>query len=282
MTKGWIALDIDGTITLEKYSVPKPVTAYLKNLEKAGWKIAIATGRSFHFASLALSQFDFPYILICQNGSVALDMPSQNILFKKYLNWNHVAHIEKAYEGVDSDFVIYMGVEERDLCYFRPHRFPEAAIPAIRALQETQKEKWRAVPDFSSELMPHFAIAKGFGPYEEMRLIVERLDASDRFQAPLMRNSFAPGAAIVLVTDLLATKGHALQEVFKTHGRGPLVIGAGDDENDLSLLMVSDVKIAMAHAPDSLQERADILAPPTSHMGIIHALQMGIDGKKSR
>jgi hydroxymethylpyrimidine pyrophosphatase-like HAD family hydrolase len=278
MTKGWIALDIDGTITIDKYSVPEAVTAYLKGLEREGWKIAIATGRSFHYASLALSQFDFPYTLICQNGSVALEMPSQNILFKKYLSWDALGPLNEAYEGIDSDFLVYMGVEKKDLCYFRPHKFLEGSRPAVRAFQETQKESWQAVPEFTPDLGPSFAVAKGFGAVEQMKLVAERIHG--RFQAPLIRNPFAPGAAIVLITDLSTSKGHALQEVFCKKGRGDLVIGAGDDENDISLLKVADIGIAMAHAPEVLQEHADILAPPTSNLGIIHALQMAIDGKK--
>jgi HAD superfamily hydrolase (TIGR01484 family) len=281
MEKGWIALDIDGTITLDRYSVPAPVTAYLKSLQEEGWRIAIATGRSFHFASIVLSQFDFPYTLICQNGSVALEMPSQKILFKRYLNWDSIGLIDEAYLGIDNDFVIYMGVEKRDLCYFRPHKFPENVRSMVTAMQEMQKEKWNAVPNFTRELSPSFAVAKGFGTALQMRLVSQRLHTTGRFQAPLIRNPFSSGGAIVLITDFLASKGDALQEVFQTLGRGALVIGAGDDENDISLLSVSDIGIAMAHAPEGLQSQADILAPPTSDLGIIHALQTAVGHGKS-
>ena len=70
--KGWIALDIDGTITLDKYSVPQPVIDYLGSLSRSGWRIALATGRPYAFASMALSKFDFPYVFLVQNGSAGL------------------------------------------------------------------------------------------------------------------------------------------------------------------------------------------------------------------
>jgi hydroxymethylpyrimidine pyrophosphatase-like HAD family hydrolase len=54
------------------------------------------------------------------------------------------------------------------------------------------------------------------------------------------------------------------------------VIAAGDDENDISLLMAADTKIAMAHAPESLQQVATFIAPPTKDQGIIKALQMAL------
>ena len=280
MTKGWIALDIDGTITLDKYSVPEPVAAYLRKLHQEGWRIAMATGRPFHFASIALSAFDFPYVFLCQNGSVALEMPAKKILFKRYMAWDAIALIEEAYEGIDSDFIVYMGVENDDLCYFRPKRFPSDEWPAIEAWQETQKETWQGVEKFTSELIPSFPLVKCFGIPERMDKIAKRLKRSSRFQVARMKNPFDPAGAIVLVTDAKASKGLGLQEIFKKLGRGPLVIAAGDDENDISLLRAADVKIAMSHAPDVLQEFADILAPPTSKMGIIHALQMAIANGK--
>ena len=82
---------------------------------------------------------------------------------------------------------------------------------------------------------------------------------------------------MLLVTDLSASKGGSLLEVLRLKGRGAKVIAAGDDENDLSLLKAADVKIAMDHAPKSLKEIADFIAPPTKDCGIIHALQLAID-----
>ena len=282
MDKGWIALDIDGTITLDKYSVPDPVTAYLRQLSRDGWKIAMATGRPFRFASMALSQFDFPFIFLCQNGSVAIVMPEKKILFKRYLTWDAIGSIEEAFAGIESDFIVYMGVEKDDLCYFRPHRFPEDELPEIMAWQSTQKETWEGVKEFTPELMPSFPLVKCFGLLERMEKIARRLKSLNRFQVALMRNPFEPTGSIVLITDLAASKGLSLQEVFKRLGRGPVVIAAGDDENDLSLLQAADVKIAMSHAPELLQEFADILAPPTSKMGIIHALQMATRNGKPK
>lgn len=282
MTKGWIALDIDGTITLDKYSVPQPVTDYLKDLQKDGWKIAMATGRPFRFASMALSKFDFPFVFLCQNGSVAMEMPSRKILFKRYLTWDAIHLIEQAYEGIDSDFIVYMGVEKGDLCYFRPDRFPDDEWSAIEAWQATQKEKWEGLKQFTPELMPNFPLAKCFGTFERMEKIAKRLKEMNRFQVALMRNPFDPSGSVVLITDAQASKGLALEEVFRRLERGPTVIAAGDDENDISLLQAADIKIAMSHAPDVLQEFADILAPPTSKMGIIHALQMAIANGKSK
>ena len=268
-SNGWIALDIDGTITLDKYSVPKPVVEYLRKLEGQGWRIAVATGRSLHFALMALSEFSFPYLILPQNGSSALTMPEKKVLFRRYLPWEAIALIDEAFQGISSHFTVYT---ERD-CYFRPKRFGQESWPLIQAWQERQKEKWIPLEQFNRELIPQFALAKCFGPFQEMATVATRLRVMHRFQVALMRDPFGPDAALLLITDAKASKGQALTAAIEQLGRGACVIAAGDDENDLSLLQAADIKIAMPHAPESLRNMADFLAPPTKEYGIIDALK---------
>lgn len=282
MHKGWIALDIDGTITLDKYSVPSQVTDFLRKLVSEGWKLAMATGRPFAFASMALSEFDFPYVFLPQNGSVALEMPARKLLFKDYLHPNCIPFIEKAYEGIDSDFLIYAGYEKGDFCYWRPHRMTSEDLQYLKDLQNRQKEAWQAVENFDLDQLNPFPLVKCFGPIQRMEKVAERLRKMERFQVAMIRDPFVENFSLLLVTEKGASKGLSLERVFKTYGRGALVIAAGDDENDISLLEAADVKIAMDHAPESLQEKATLIAPPTQKLGIIHALQLALKNHAHR
>ncbi len=271
--KGWIALDIDGTITLDKYSVPEPVTAYLRELSHSGWRIAMATGRSCAFASLALSKFDFPYVFLPQNGSVGLEMPGKKPLFKKYLSAKAIPAVEEAFDGFDSDFVVYAGYEKGDFCYWRPQRLSSEEFLYANEIQKREKENWQAVENFDA-LTGTYPLIKCFGPPPRMTKLSEKLKKTGLFQVTQIKDPFHESFMILLVTDASVSKGSALNEVFQILGRGNRVIAAGDDENDISLLEAADVKIAMSHAPLILQEKADLIAPPTQDLGIIHALQM--------
>lgn len=273
-TKGWIALDIDGTITLDKYSVPREVVDFLRNLNREGWNIAVATGRPYAFAAMALTDFDFPFVFLAQNGSAVLEMPEKKLLFKTYISPTVIPCVEEAYEGIDSDFVIYSGYEKGDFCYWRPARLAPEEIRYLEDLQMRQKEKWQAVNDY--RLADSFPMFKCFGHDLQMKKIADRLKASDHFQVAQIRDPFEEGYFLLLVTDRKASKGDSLKEVFKRKGRGGCVIAAGDDENDLPLLQVADIKIAMAHAPKSLMGVADFIAPPTKELGIIQAVNMAL------
>jgi hydroxymethylpyrimidine pyrophosphatase-like HAD family hydrolase len=74
-----------------------------------------------------------------------------------------------------------------------------------------------------------------------------------------------------------ASKGEALKRYvrFKSH-RG-VVIAAGDDENDKSMLEVADIKVVMGTAPQDMKEKADVIAPPASVGGLVEGLQKAIE-----
>lgn len=277
--KGWIALDIDGTITLDKYSVPREVTAYLRGLQKEGWNIAMATGRPFAFAAMALSEFDFPYTFLAQNGSLALEMPEQKLLFKKYMTSRAIPLLEAAYEGIGSDFLIYAGYEKGDFCYWRPDRFSGEDLAYLEELQTRQREGWREVERFDAPEIGDFPLIKCFGPKERMEKVVTRLKREAIFEVARIRDPHEEGYEILLVTDRTASKGASLNDVFARKGRGERVIAAGDDANDVSLFEVADLKIAMAHAPEFLRKEATFIAPPTRELGIIQALNQALNAR---
>lgn len=274
--KGWIALDIDGTITLDKYSVPKEVVDYLRSRVLEGWNLLMATGRPYSFASMALHGFDFPYTFSAQNGSIVMEIPEKKVLFKNDIPESSIKLVEEAYAEMDSDFVIYAGYEKGDFCFWRPKRLNGEEHRYLGDLQKRQKENWQAVDSYENLDPGHFPLIKCFGNEPKMRELKARLEKTGKFQLAKIRDPFEEDYYILLVTDIRASKGNALAQVVELKGRGEKVIAAGDDENDISLLNQADIKIAMDHAPPALYEAATFIAPPTKDLGIIQALDMAL------
>ncbi len=270
--KGWIALDIDGTITQDKYTVPAEVAAFLKETSQNGWRFVFATGRALVFARPLLNCFDFPFITVAQNGSLAIE--KDKIIFKRYMKPSVISDLEEAYQGFETDFIVYSGCEHNDRCYFRPHLLKEEDRTYLEAIQKREKEPWIAVDQFAFDF--EIPLIKCFGRLDVMKKIGSRLLKKGSFQVSLIRDPFHSSYYILLVTDIKASKGFALREIRSLFGKGDLMIAAGDDENDLSLLQAADVKIAMPHAPELIRKIADFMAPPVSEQGIIHALKIVI------
>lgn len=269
---GWIALDVDGTITLEKHSVPVPVVDYLRGLISDGWRLAIATGRPMHLALLGLKAFDFPHIILAQNGTIAMQMPSKKIMFRKYIPIERLREIEVAFDGTVGDFVVYNGYEKGDNIYWRPKRFgPDGA-----AYVQTISKKPIPINSFDEIREKMVPLIKCFGTLTEMRRVAKHLDSNEHFNMTLIRDPHIEDIYMLLLTDLEASKGQSLEYMIRLIGERKTVIAAGDDENDISLLKAADIKIAMAHAPETLRRYAHFIAPPTAELGIIQALQMAM------
>jgi len=275
-TIGWIALDIDGTITNNKFSVPKKVSIYLKTLAKHSWKIIFTTGRSFSFSQKALSDIDFPYIICAQNGSVAIQMQEKNIIHKNYMLGSSLSHIEAAYDGLESDFLVYSGFEKGDFCYWRPQKFNDEQLAYLEDLKNRQTEDWHTVDEFDPIHIMECPLVKCFGKKDMLSKIQGRLEKLNIFETCMIKDPFDEEYYLLQVTAKGVSKGGCVAHLRDQIESGAYIIAAGDDYNDLSLLSIANEKIVMPTASAELKDIATILAPPVEELGIINALDIAI------
>jgi len=266
-----ICLDIDGTITEDKFSVPEEIREYLKNLSLKGYPLAFVTGRDFTFAHKAIEKFDFSYSIACQNGSIILSMPEKKELFRNYLDGSILPILEKAYEEVPIDFLIYSGYEKGDFCFYRKKNLQKESLMYIEDLQKRQNASWQEVEDFDPRHFSSFPLIKGFGPAKVMEMIKEKLSEYDFFDLSLIHDPFDDRYRLLQITKKGVSKGSAVS-YLKKHLNLSYTVVAGDDENDESMIDVADKKIVVTTAPTSLKEKADIIALNPNELGIIHAL----------
>lgn len=270
---GWLALDIDGTLTDRAHTVPKEVATYLKELHVKGWKVFIITGRTLSFASKALKLLDFPFYLAVQNGADVLYTPNQELVVRHYLSPNIIPFLEGLCSKFTEDFLVYAGWEKGDFCYYRPHRFSPKIQTHIEVMKQLSLEPWQVVKNFVFADHLRFPLIKCLGTKEEMALLYESLKEDKHLAISLIRDPLAEGVYLNLITHPEATKGRALKNVIKQVGKVGKVVAAGDDLNDISMLKEADVKIVMHSAPLEMHALADIIAKPSYQYGIIEALQ---------
>lgn len=278
--KGWIALDLDGTITDKTHHAPKEVVQFLHSLQEAGWEIVFITGRTFSFAWNVIKEFDFPHYLAIQNGADILFMPNKEQVVQHYLDDRVIPFLEKAFEGEKEDFILYTGYEKGDSCYYRPDYFSAEFLSHIQnKIMPLSPEPWKPVKDFNFEKGLFFPLAKCLGTKESMQRVAAILQTSPDLSATLIRDPLADNAYLILVTAKLATKGHALNAIKKLTGKGGVTIAAGDDLNDISMLEVADIKIVMATAPSEMLPLATFIAKHGKQHGIIEALTQATHGR---
>lgn len=276
--KGIIALDIDGTITKEINFITSEVANFLDDLQKEGWMLLFITGRNFPWAYRVLNHLTKPYILAVQNGAILLEMPSQKILERKYLDTTIFPALEEIGKEFLTDFILFSGYEYDDVCYFRSKNFSEEHLNYLNRRKNALQEVWVDLPDFSDLPFKEFASLKFIEKKERALKIVDRIEGRIHLHAPLNRDPFDSAYSVAQITHPKATKGCCLTGLIEQlKWKGP-VIAAGDDRNDKTMLDVANIRVVMADAPKELLAIADVIAPPAEQNGIIqgltHAIQM--------
>ena len=273
--KGIIALDIDGTITNDIHSTPPKVVDYLHSLAESGWVIVFATGRSFSMAHLIDQAFTFPHYLALYNGAQTISMPEKKIVSQEYLDFSILIEVEKILQNEDTDCVVYTGMENNDICYWRPSFFSSELQDYLRERAKIFKEEYREKEDFS-DLMTHGIVAlKCYGTFKTCEKIAERAKNLP-LHITIVQDPIKEGMYVLVLTAVNGDKGKAIKKLKEIIDPKCRVIAAGNDLNDISMLLIADISCVINSAPQKMKDMADIIAPGVEEFGVITALKKAI------
>lgn len=275
--KGIIALDIDGTITDAFHSVPVEVVTYLHGLVDRGWNLVFITGRPFQWSFSVLKTISFPYFLAVQNGAIILEMPTRRVVSKKQLDSSVFSAMDSICKEEETDYVIYGGYEHNDACYYRPSRFSPRLLDYLNRRVHSLSESYQAVLSYDRLSIHSFPSIKCFGVPEVAERMAFQIQRSLGLHVTPVTDPFDRQMMVIQATHADATKGCALNTIRGILGVGGVVIAAGNDYNDESMLAVSDIKVVMSGSPADLLDTAHITAPSVEEMGIIAGLEAAIE-----
>jgi HAD superfamily hydrolase (TIGR01484 family) len=267
--KGIIALDIDGTLVTNHRPLSGAVISFLAGLHHEGWIICFATGRTIRWSLEHLLRLPFPFYLAPYNGACLYSFPKKQLITSALMSMDDVLKLS----GLITEFgaVLYeAGGKER--IFFTADAFAQPILDHLKARQERQQEHWTYIK--SVEAMPCIRVAsvRFFLSPDAAQLMSHTITTTTTLRAPTMKDSFHNELKIVQVTAHQASKGQALHTLRMKYPGMP-AIAAGDDMNDVDLLVEADIGIAMASGPDALRAVSTIVAQPTGEDPIIPALQ---------
>lgn len=261
---GLLAIDIDGTLTHEAHRVSPEVIDALERFVSEGWALYFITGRNFSWAMRVLSQLKVPFYLAVLNGALILEMPSARVMRKTYLAKEDLLDLDHLLAQEHHDYLLYSGNEGQDKVY---HRKAPSAYMQKRA--QHLNEEWVHVTDFASLPFSDFPTIKWVGEREKLEGIAAQVVKKFGWYVPVIRDPVDHDFCLAQASSPKANKGIALE--LMAHHRP--VIAAGDDLNDLPMLMLADVKVVMYDAPPALKEIADVIAPSVYQNGLIDGLK---------
>jgi Cof subfamily protein (haloacid dehalogenase superfamily) len=260
-----LVLDVDGTL-IGHGAFPSPrVVEAIRATKEQGVVVALGTGRASEACYHLLRDLQLDGLHIVFDGAAVVEWPSNDIIFLHALPPRAMQRLVELSRQYD----LFLEIYAHDF-YF---------IERDGKLAEHQRRKLRINPlvtDLMS-LVNRVKVVKGqllAANEDEKRradLVTKELNSFCKMAWSLdPSNGIYFGNAVARSV----SKGGALRDMADYLGIDlNQTLAIGDSYNDAGIFRVARTKVAMGHAPDSLKELADWIAPSVDDDGVAVAIE---------
>jgi Cof subfamily protein (haloacid dehalogenase superfamily) len=260
-----LVLDVDGTL-IGRGAYPSPqVAAAIAAAKAKGVTVVLGTGRATEACYHLLRQLELDGLHIFFDGAAVVEWPSNDIIFLQALPPRAAQRLIE----LSREYNLFLEIYAHDF-YF---------IEKDGLLAEHQRQKLQINP-LITDLM---SLVNRVKMVKAQLLAVDTeekqradLITAEMFELCNMSWSLDPTNDIFFGNAISrsVSKGSALCDILDYLGLAPVqVMTIGDSFNDVAIFEIAGTKIAMGHAPESLKQMADWVAPPVEADGVAVAIE---------
>jgi Cof subfamily protein (haloacid dehalogenase superfamily) len=261
-----VALDLDGTLLNSNHQIPSANVQAIQQLSGQGVDFVLVTGRPDAMAKTYAEQLGIPTTILGNNGATIRNVATKELYFSQFIDDASVQQV----------LVILM----ESGIYFRIYGLDSIATFNQDEFDESKNEfaqfskNLAAVMDFTLLDKPsalHFAVIKLVG------------FSNDTSVLDTLRSKLETLSTIEVVRgskngiDVMArgiNKGATLLAYAQQKGIGAgEIVAMGDSENDLGMLQLVGMPIAMGNAEVCVKEAAKFVSISNDEAGVAYALQ---------
>ncbi len=248
--------DIDGTLVAENKAIPPGVVEAVRAAQATGIRVCLATGRMWEAARPFAEALGADPPAILYNGALVYDFAGGRVLWSARLPREAARRLLA---------VIRSFPRVSPQLYVRGRVFAERRTPYVDLYARRERLAVEIAPDFDALLTE-----------DPVKILVvgERADL-DALSATLAALPGTPVNQVFSQHDYLeilpadVSKGTALPVLAQAVGV-PLerVVAVGDNLNDLTMLQVAGLGVAVEGSPPELLAAADWVCPPPEREGL--------------
>ena len=263
-----IAMDLDGTALNHQKQLTERTRAAIQNAAKSGIQIVVATGRTF--SSLAPEVLAMPEITcaITSNGAVVNRIPDGAVLLHNYPNPETVSEIAGMIQGEKIDTEVCTGGQ----AYIGQSYYERVLEGKTNRDVQYVKTTRHPVPDIYQFLLQHRVAI------ENINLNFKTLEEKQQWQQRFQKlPGVTPTSSFLFNVELggaTTSKAHALQALLdEWQMTSRQVMAFGDSENDLGMIQLAGIGVAMANGMEEVRQAADLLAESNEEDGVAKIIE---------
>ncbi len=256
-----IAVDLDGTFLNEKHTVSRANIEAVKKAIEHGIKVVVATGRDKKGIKPFMDFFDFNNHFILNNGSIIYDSSIDDYVERSDLSFTEAERIYNF--GVDLDTLVVVWADEK-------HYTNSRDSDIIRYYEKLNNENFIEIKSLKE--IEHMKIQKVLYSDKPSRMleIVKELEKR-AFEESQFDQSFAEAIEFF---NKDCSKGNSVLKYAESQGiKAEEIIAIGDSMNDLSMIKMAGLGIAMGNATELIKSEADYVTKSNIEDGVAYAIE---------
>lgn len=261
-----IALDIDGTLLNSKKEItPKTLEAINKAIND-GIEIIISSGRCLPELTDILEQIPNIRYLIMTSGAMVYDFKDKKEIYSNQLSIDMIQTILTV--SKERDMLVHLLTDQSIVEKDKGHRLVDYGMGVYQPM-------YNAIATFVDDIYDHFnQINK---PLEKLNLYHRTVEDREHSLSKLkdldISLKYAEGTSLEC-SALNINKGTGLQKLCEYLNIDIQdTIAIGDADNDLEILEVAGLSVAMGNASNHIKELADVITLDNDHDGIAKIIE---------
>ena len=254
--KYFIAIDSDGTLRRDDGNISEETKKIIQQLKKEGHYLVLCTARP-RYHSIEVSKISsMSEFIISSNGSEIYNYKKNETLFSSFLpkeSCLQLYHLAKKYE-------VRIGFSVSNIEYITKYtRVKEQVLLDDSNIHSVLEKNIKQVIMIGNQntIMEIFNIVS-------IKYKMNAIPPSEHDE----KSTF-----FIIIADN-TSKGHAVIQLSK-HFNIPIenVIAIGNDENDISMLEMSGLGVAVENAKESVKKKASLIIPSNNDDGVYQYLK---------
>ncbi|WP_027415491.1 Cof-type HAD-IIB family hydrolase [Aneurinibacillus terranovensis] len=253
------AIDIDGTLLTDDYSITGETKKTLHLAEEQGVTVVMCSGRGPFSVIPILEELELDGYLITHNGAVVTHSKTREILWESGFYMDDLKDVVSycRASGIHTDFCspfeMYtetLDNEEVNKMYAKYLATPKLVDDALRV-----RDKIVKFTLFGSDEQ----LTKAFADIQAMQLPIKTI-RSGPYYIDIIEKSTSKGTALRHLADKL---GISMNET----------IAIGNYYNDLEMIHAAGVGVAVENAPEDVKREADLIVASNNDNGVADAIR---------